>query len=379
MKQLRPQLPILLLVGISAALGFATLGCTESEALAPPPGAGGEPPPVVALVSQAERKAVQSEVSTVGSLRSPETTSVSSDVAGIITSLNAPVGRAIQKGHVIARLEDAETKAALQVAEARQRNASSALARVRPLVEDGVIPEQNLDGAEAEMATAEGRLEEARTRLAKTTIRAPFGGLVGIQTAQVGQYVSSGESIIELTQLNPLELVFGVPEEQASFVRVGQVVQARVGRCGIAFEATVEALDPQIDQQARTLAVQARVRNSERRLIPGMSARVRLAIGESREAVVVPREALVAQGNSYLVWAVADDGTVSPRPVVPGRFYPDVAEITQGLEDGETVVAAGHQKLRPGAKISAQPWVRTENPNLGRGTDSADDCLEVGS
>lgn len=333
------------------------------------------PPPVAALIAVAERKVLQPEVSTVGSLRSPETTNVSADVSGIIVFLDAPEGRSIRRGHIVARLDADEAKAALQVALARQRNALTALNRTKPLVSDGVVPEQNLDDAEAELATAEGLLEEARTRLAKTTVRAPFGGLVGIQTAHIGQYVSSGETIIELTQLDPLELVFGVPEEQASFVRVGQTVQARVGRCGVAFDGLVEAIDPQIDQQARTLAVQAKVNNRERRLIPGMSARVRLAIGESREAVVLPREALVAQGNNYIVWTVSEEGIAEPRPVTPGRFYPDVAEILDGVSEGQTVVAAGHQKLRPGAKIVPQPWQRTQNPNLGRGTDGSDDCL----
>ncbi len=381
---------VLLRAGQTAAVAAALLllAC-DSEGGGPPGGGAGAPgppggaqrqgpPPVPALVADAERKALQSEVSTVGSLRSPETTTVAADVSGIITALNAPEGRAIGRGQVIARLDDAEARAALQVAEARHQNAQAALARTRPLVADGVVPEQNLDDAVAEMATAEGLLEEARTRLDKVTVRAPFGGLVGIQTAQVGQYVSSGDPIIELTQLDPLELVFGVPEEQASYVQVGQTVQARVGRCGIAFEGTIEAIDPKIDPQARTLSVQARVRNGERRLIPGMSARVRLAIGTSREAVVVPREALVARGNSYIVWVATEDGGVEMRPVQPGRFYPDVAEIVGGIVEGETVVAAGHQKLRPGARIAAQPWERTENPNLVRGTDASDDCLEGG-
>ena len=224
------------------------------------------------------------------------------------------------------------------------------------------------------MATAEGLLEEARTRLEKTRIRAPFTGLVGIQTAQVGQYVSSGDPIIELTQIDPLELVFGVPEENATDVRIGQVLSARVGRCGIAFRAVVEARDPKIDPASRSLTVQARVDNADRRLIPGMSARLRLPIGTQREAVVVPREALVAQGASYMVWVADEDSRVMTRNVVPGDYFPDVVEIRQGLDGGETVVVAGHQKLRPGATIVAEPWTPTENENLRLGARGADDC-----
>ncbi|MEM6704849.1 MAG: efflux RND transporter periplasmic adaptor subunit [Acidobacteriota bacterium] len=370
-----PRRPILLWSIAALAVYLTGSACTPENSPAGAQPSPAEPPPVIVLVTTASQRSVVSEVSTVGSLRSPETTQVAADVAGIIVALNAPEGRRIARGHVVAQLDDAETQASLQVAEARERNARTALERVRPLVADGVVPEQNLDDAEAELATALGLLEEAKTRLRRTTIRAPFGGLVGIQTAQVGQFVSSGDSIIELTQLDPLELVFGVPEEQASFVRVGQKVQARVGRCGLVFEGTVEAIDPQIDQQARTLAVQARVDNAERQLIPGMSARVRLPIGSERQAVVVPREAVVARGSGYVAWVAADDGRVESRPLRLGRFYPDVVEVMDGLNDGETVVAAGHQKLGPGVRINPQPWEGTENHNLDRGTDSDDDCL----
>lgn len=323
-----------------------------------------------------ESRTLASEISLVGSLRSPETTTISADISGIVVELDAREGREIPKGHLVARLDDSVAKAALQVAEAREQNARIALDRAKPLVEDGVVPQQRLDDAVAEMRTAAGLLEEARTRLEKTRVRAPFTGVVGIQTAQLGQYISSGDPIIDLTRSDSLELVFGVPEEQAGFVRLGQKVQARVGRCGMPFEAVVEALDPKIDPQSRTLAVQARVDNRERRLIPGMSAQVRLAVGEARERTVIPREALIGQADRYQVWTVDAENRVQPRPVVPGEFLPDVVEIRSGLELGETVVAAGHQKVRPGAAVQASPFVPTENPNLDLGTRAADECTE---
>lgn len=362
----------LMAVAIVLAGTLFQLGCSQGEASADAPPAA--PPPVAALVATAEVRTLQSQVSTVGSLRSPETTTVAADVSGIIVSLSAPEGRRIRAGSEIARLDDAEARAALRVAEARHRNAKVALERARPLVADGVVPQQTLDNAEAEMATAEGLLEEAQTRLSKTRIVAPFAGLVGIQTAQVGQYVSSGDAIIQLTQLDPLELVFGVPQDRAAEVEIGQMLSARVGRCGIDFAATVQALDAQIDPQTRTLAVQARVPNPERKLIPGMSAQVRLPVGEARDRIVVPREAMVAQGTTYLVWIVGDDDTVQPQQVTPGRNYPDVVEVASGLEPGTRIVAAGHQKLRPGARIIPQEWQATQNPDLDRGVDARGDC-----
>ena len=124
--------------------------------------------------------------------------------------------------------------------------------------------------------------------------------------------------------------------------------------------------------------MQARVSNADRLLIPGMSARLRLAIGEAESGIVVPREALVAEATRYLVWVVDGDGKVTPRPVVPGSFLPDVVEIKSGLEAGERVVAAGHQKLRPGGMIRELPWEETVNANLRQGSRGADDCGEEG-
>ncbi len=355
----------------SAALVVSLSGCSQPEAAAD---AGPrQMPPVAVLTAAAEVRELHSEVSSVGSLRSPKTTLVSSDVAGIIVSLDAPEGRAIRQGHVIAQLDDAQQGAAMGVAEARRKNAQSALDRIKPLVEEGVLARQNLDDGEAELATAEGLLREASTRRGRTRIVAPFGGLVGIQTAQLGQFISAGDPIIQLTQLDPLELVFGVPEDEASSVRVGQTVDAQVGRCGQTFQGIVQALDPQIDRQARTLSVQARVPNPERLLIPGMSARVRLSIGAADQALVIPREALVAHGTTYVVWTVTAENGVESMNVVPGRFFPDVVEITGGLEPGTQIVVAGHQKLRPGATVSPSPWEPTQNPDLALGS-SGDDC-----
>lgn len=361
---------------IFAPLTVALLGgCSPREGGSAQAGGGGAAP-VPVLVTTVESRTTAGAISTVGSLRSPETTAIAADVSGILVEIDLREGRAIAKGHLIARLDDSEARAAVQVAEAREKNARLILERVEPLVEDGVVPLQRLDDSIAEMRTAEGLLEEARTRLEKTRIRAPFAGVVGIQTAQLGQYVSSGDPIIELTRSDTLELVFSVPEERAGAVREGQQVRARVGRCGPSFIAVVEAIDPKIDTLSRTLAVQARVDNRERQLFPGMSARVRLAVGDEVERLVIAREALVGQATRYQVWTVDDDGTAQPRSVVPGQFLPAVVEIVTGLEVGETVVAAGHQKLRPGATVESSPWQPTGNPNLELGTRFEDDCPE---
>jgi multidrug efflux pump subunit AcrA (membrane-fusion protein) len=106
-----------------------------------------------------------------------------------------------------------------------------------------------------------------------------------------------------------------------------------------------------------------------------MSARVKLQVGSVGDVVLVPRPALVQQGTRSLLYLVDAAGTVSEREVVPGQFLVDRVEIKRGLEGGEQVIVAGHQKVRPGAKVEVQPWQPVENPLLSLGDREGEDCL----
>ena len=345
-----------------------------------PPGEGSpgdpgprRPPPLPVQVATVEESELVRSLSAVGSLQSPETTVVAADISGLIEALDTPEGRLVRQGHVLARLDDAVPQAALRVAVAREKNARAELERVAPLFEDGVVPRRSYDAAVHELETSEGLLEEARTRLAKTEVRAPFTGVLSLRTAQLGQYVSSGDSIVQLTKIDPLELVFSVPEEDASKVHIGQIVEARVGRCGAAFEGVVEALDPMVDPDSRTLSIQARVPNREGVLRPGMSAQLRVVLGTGDMAVLMPRGALIRQGTRYLVYALDAENVITPREIVPGEYFLDEVEIRSGLEAGTRVVVAGHQKTRPGATVQPIPWEPVSNPLLTLG-DPPSDC-----
>ncbi|MDX1383297.1 MAG: efflux RND transporter periplasmic adaptor subunit [Thermoanaerobaculia bacterium] len=365
----------LLVVPIAVALGCG--GGSSSQDGRPggggPPGGGrGGPPPLPVQVAEVEESEIVGSLSAVGSLQSPETTVVAADISGLVLELDTPEGRLVQRGHVLARLDDSVPQAALKVARAREKNARADLDRIAPLFEDGVVPRANYDAAVHELETAQGLLQEAETRLGKTEVRAPFTGVLSLRTAQLGQYVSSGDAIVQITKIDPLELVFTVPEEDASRIRPGQQIEGRVGRCGATFAGTVEALDPMVDPESRTLSVQARVPNRGGSLRPGMSAQLRVLVGTGRRALLVPQEALIRQGTRYLVYVVAADDTVEPRDVAPGDFLLQRVEIVRGVEPGERVIVAGHQKTRPGATVQPVPWQPVENPLLALGEGPSD-------
>jgi membrane fusion protein (multidrug efflux system) len=359
---MRPaELLVVLFIALSGALFSA--GCGEE----PQSQAGSGPPPVNVQVVTVEPRDLPRTLSAVGSLQSPQMTTVSSEIVGTVVSFDIPEGQRVERRQVLARLDDAEARAARAIAKARLRNARDRLARLETLRAESVSSEQAFDDAKSEFDAAEGEFERAETRLQKTTIRAPFTGVLGLRQVNVGQYVEPGDPIVEITQVNPLELVFSLPQRHVSEIAVGQKVLGLVGLCEARFEGQVDAVDPRVDPATRSVRVHALVANEEGALYAGVSVRVRLLVGTIPGALVVPQEAIVRQGTKHIVYSVDGEGLAQQHEVALGEFFVDGVHVPYGIGAGARVIAAGQQKLSPGTPIQAQPWVQTDNPNLELG------------
>jgi membrane fusion protein (multidrug efflux system) len=352
---------IVLFLALSWAL--VPVGCGEESQ---PRGEDG-PPPVNVQVVTVEPRDLPRTLSAVGSLQSPQMTTVASEIAEKVVSIDIPEGQRVGEGHVLARLDDAEARAALAIAAARLRNARDRLARLKSLRAKSVSSEQALDDAESEFDAAEAESERCQTRLQKTTIRAPFTGVLGLRQVNVGQYVEPGDPVVEITQVHPLELVFSLPQRHVSEIAVGQSVFGIVGLCEARFEGRVDAIDPRVDPATRTVRVNALVPNEKGLLYAGMSVRVRLVVGSIPGALVVPQEAIVRQGTKHIIYTVDGDGLAQQHEVTLGEFFVDGVHVPSGITAGERVVAAGQQKLSPGSPTRVEPYVPTENPNLQLG------------
>jgi membrane fusion protein (multidrug efflux system) len=311
----------------------------------------------------------------VGSLQSPETTLIASEIAGTAVAIDIPEGRRVTEGHLLVRVDDAEARAVLSVARARLTNARARRERLRSLHASSVSSEQALDDAVAEFDAAQGAVDEAETRLRKTEIRAPFSGILGLRQVNQGQYLDPGAPIVEITQIDPLELEFALPQRHSGEVELDQVVLGTIGQCGQRFEGKVDAIDPRVDPATRAVRLQAAVPNPDGKLLPGMAVRVRLVVGAIPNAVVIPQEAIIRQGTKHRVYVVDQEGKARERDVTLGSFFVDGVHVRAGVDVGDKVVVAGHQKLQAGAPTSAKPYQPTENPNLDLGWFGPDgDC-----
>ncbi len=218
------------------------------------------------------------------------------------------------------------------------------------------MSQSELDDIRSTLKVAQANDSEAQTRLAKTHIRAPWGGLVGRRRVSPGAYVKAGDVITEVARVSDVKVRFSAPERYAPELKVGVPVDIEAPAFpNEVFHGRLSVVDPIVDAQSRTIQLVARVKNPGRKLKPGMSANVAVTLAEHPDALVVPDEAIFAEGAQNFVYVVKPDSTVTRAAVTLGLRDSARVEIVHGLEVGQRVVSAGHQKVFEGAKVIPIP------------------------
>jgi len=304
---------------------------------------------------------LQQELPAVGSLSSPQETVVAPQIAGRIVSLNIAQGQVLQRGAILARLDDSIQRAALAAAEAALTNARQIYERDRQVVKSGGVSEQQLQSDEAAVQQAEAQLRQAQVNLEYTTIQAPFTGMLGMRQVSLGAYLKDGDAIVRLRQMNPLYLDFELPQQTIGRIMLGQKANFAVPGLAGEFEGTVTTVDPALDADSRNVHVQVTVPNPKLLLKPGMFAHVRLVVGTKPETLFVPAQAIVPEGDVRYAWVVAPEDKAEQRSVQVGAYHNNWVEIISGLKPSDRVVTAGVQKLYPGAKLIVAPYQPIHN------------------
>jgi membrane fusion protein (multidrug efflux system) len=199
---------------------------------------------------------------------------------------------------------------------------------------------------------AEAALALVEAKFAKTEIRAPFSGVIGLRSVSVGDYVKEGADLVNLESIDLLKVDFRLPEVHMRQVQAGQTLQVTLDALpGKTFEGRVLAVNPLLDAAGRAVVVRAQVRNSDASLRPGMFARVRLVTNDRAEALVVPEQALVPQGADQFVFKIVDGKAVRAKVEV-GQRRTGKVEVRSGVAAGDIIVTAGQVRLRDGMPVA---------------------------
>jgi multidrug efflux pump subunit AcrA (membrane-fusion protein) len=384
---------IVRLMGVVVTVVLANAACggsgSDSRAGVGTPPTGSEP---VSVAVQAAREAALIRAVTVtGTLAAEDQVALGFKVAGRIETINVDLGSRVQPGQTIARLVPVDFQLRVQQAEAALQQARARLgldpkgsdeqvdseqtavvrqaravlddaklnySRIKTFVDRGISSRAELDSADAALKVADGRYEDAveevrnrqallsqrktelaqaRQELTDSTLLAPFGGVIRERTVSPGQYVNAGAPIATLVRMHPLRLQADVPEREASNVKVGQEVKVRVEGDATQYAGRVVRVSPAIDEQSRSLRIEAEVGNEGGTIRPGSFATADIVIAAGAPAIVVPSSAIVTFAGVEKVLTVAD-GKVSEKRVELGRREGASVEILKGLTAGERVI-----------------------------------------
>lgn len=327
-----------------------------SSATAAParPSGGAAAIPAVEVVRVATAR-IQDDAQAVGSLRSRQSVTLQPEVAGRVVQIGFEDGARVRRGQLLVQLDDALPRAELSQAQAQLSIAQATLQRNQELVEQNFVARRVLDENQANLQVAQAQVALAQARLQRMRITAPFDGTVGLRRINLGEYVKDGADLVNLEDTSALTVDFRLPERYQSRIAVGQTVQVQLDALpGQSFVARVQALDPLLDVDGRSIAVRANLPASPgSALRPGMFARVLTVFSVDEAALVVPEEAIVPQGGKQFVIRIETEGEgdaikqLSRRTEVQlGLRRGAQVQITSGLAAGDTVVVAGQQRLQ---------------------------------
>ena len=364
---MRPNHVTLILLATLAACNKAE--STAGEGAGAPGNAG--PPAMPVEAANARADTVVDAILATGQIAALQSIELRPDIEGRLVQILVREGSPVTRGTALFKIDDAELKAQVAQIEAERDLARQSLSRTRDLLKQKASSQAELERAEATMRSNEAQLELLKVRLGRTLVRAPFSGVMGQRLVSMGDYVTTSTRLAALQTVSPQHATFQVPERYAEQVKPGQEVTFRVAALpGREFTGKVDFVDPIVQLPGRTILVKAQVPNPRRELQSGMFIEARLATAVRPSAVIIPEDAVLPLQGSNFVWVVAD-GKATRRQVELGVRTPGFVEVKTGVENSETVVVGGQERLAEGAPVQATMVERT--PLGGREETAAAD------
>jgi membrane fusion protein (multidrug efflux system) len=366
-----------LLVLLVAGTAMVTTSCKKKPVVAPPP-------PIV-QVMEVSSTSVPRVTEFIGQLDSPQNVDVRVRVEAFVEKVLFTEGTDVKEGDPLFALDKKPFLQKLAAADGSLAEAKAALnkyekdvARLTPLAEKRAIPQQDLDNAIASVAvgqanvqSAEARVESARIDLGYCDVAAPLSGRIGAKQVSVGMLVGKGEPTLlaTISQLDPIWFYCNVGE--ANYLKADAETR-RTGRQLADLPLTLVLangeihpgmgkfvfIDRAVDSKTGTLRVRAEFSNPTKALRPGMFTRIKVDVGLRPDSILVPEKAITELQGRNFVWVIGSDNKATQRPVKVGDQIDASLLILEGLKPGERIVVEGLQKMREGSPV--QPMTAAE-------------------
>ncbi len=322
-----------------------------------------QPPPISVTVAVAKTANWNKRIKAIGTLFASQGVDISSEVAGIVTSINFVSGEEVKTGKLLIELDSRSELASLKSAKAQYEADNSQYQRLLKLKDKEFVTKNALDEQVALVDIAKSQIGITEAALSKKSIGAPFSGQLGIRQIDLGEYIAPGSSIVTLQSIDQLLLDFTLPESNFRDLNVGQLVSFKVRSYPERkFSGTVTAWNPLLDENTRNVSIRAEVDNKERQLAPGMFAEIEVESGQKLTVLTVPETAIFYNIYGEAVYVLekpeASDSVPDPGYILAARQVRvayrvgGVAGVSEGLKAGDQVVTSGQLKLFPSLKVA---------------------------
>ena len=338
--------------GDSGAPGGAAKGAPQGKGPGGKGGPGGRPAREIAVegyIAEAhEAGKIYSAMATLEPLNNVQLTAATS---GRLTNLYAKDGAQVQKGALLAKIDDSELRAQLKQAESNQQLAQQKFDRVKTLFEKDGATKADMEAAEATLKSAEASVELIKAQIAKTEVRAPFAGKLGFVNVSVGAWLTTGTSIVSISEVKKLKAKFALPQRYASTLKVGDAVDVKDEERNVSKSGKVKALEAALSESSRTRQVLVEIDNAAGDLLAGSYAKVNVTMQTGMaKSIPIPAEAFTLDKDGAYVF-VATGGKAKIKHVETGLRTPIAVDVTGGLDEGDTVITSGLISLREGASV----------------------------
>jgi membrane fusion protein (multidrug efflux system) len=312
---------------------------------------GEEKAPVPVEVTEVARGTVASYITSTANLVAENQVKILSEFEGRVSRLAVEEGDFVSRNQVLATLVRDDAEIALRKAELKETNASLAYDRGQDLIEKELISREEFDRFTMDYEIAKQELAEAKWRLEKTTIRAPFGGQISERMIQVGQNIQLADELFQITDYDPLIARIFLPERDILGLEEGRDVKIRLNAAeNVEFSGRIRQISPIVDTSTGTVKVTVEAVDEPRAVRPGSFVTINIVRETHSEALLIPREAVVRELQSAHVFVVEEE-FARRRDIALGLEEGDVVEALNGLEQGERVITAGQGGLRDGAPV----------------------------
>ncbi|MCB9250688.1 MAG: efflux RND transporter periplasmic adaptor subunit [Ignavibacteriales bacterium] len=293
---------------------------------------------------------LQNRIFSNGTLTSNEEVLLRSETSGRVTDISFVEGKRVKQNELLLKINDSELQATLKKNLIKQELASDKEFRARQLLDKNLASQQEYDVALNELNSVKADIEFINAQIAKTEIRAPFDGIIGLRSISIGSYITPQTQIANLQSINPIKIDFAIPQKYYTDVKEGTEINFRLPSLTNIFIGKVYAVEPKIDQTTRTLQSRAIAANSQGLLTPGAYVEIEIVLSNIADAFLIPTDALVPdiQGEKVFVFK---KGKAIPQIVQTGIRTEKDIQIISGVEVGDTVIISGIIQLRPNSDV----------------------------